>query len=204
MSHVTRHISCVICHNIYFGFSFRTKGIIYLLEGPLSTWPTLSSFIHNSHFHTKIYHRYCLNLKAIEQRPPYPRNKIISSLNHKVHYVFLLFNISFVRELIYIYTGIMSYFEISRDNFQRTQLQQFDLHWWRSRNPPSKKLKHVIELNSIADIEFGTNFTRKYVSRKSFTPKCRLNYNYLGQEENIKFLLCYLNILLYTCLYLWP
>ena len=49
-------------------------------------------------------------------------------------------------------------------------------------------------------MEYVKNITRTYVSRKSVTPK--YNYNFLGQEENINLPLCYLNILLCTCLYL--
>ena len=37
---------------------------------------------------------------------------------------------------------------------------------------------------------------------KSFTPKYSVNYGFLGHQENINLPLCYLNIILYTCLYL--
>ena len=45
-----------------------------------------------------------------------------------------------------------------------------------------------------------TNFTRKYVFIKSFTPKYSVSYDFHGHEENINLPLCYLNIVLYTCL----
>ena len=53
------------------------------------------------------------------------------------------------------------------------------------------------------DMEFVMNFTRTYVSRQFFTPKYSVNYDFLGQEEIINLPLCYLNILLYTYLYLF-
>ena len=51
-------------------------------------------------------------------------------------------------------------------------------------------------------MEFVMNFTRTYVSRQNFTQKYTVNYDFLGHEEIINLPLCYLNILLYTCLYL--
>ena len=37
----------------------------------------------------------------------------------------------------------------------------------------------------LPDMEFVTNITRTYVSRKSFTPKYSVNYDFLGHEENV-------------------
>ena len=39
--------------------------------------------------------------------------------------------------------------------------------------------------NLHADMEFVKNITRTCVSRKSITPKYSVNYDFLGQEENI-------------------
>ena len=66
----------------------------------------------------------------------------------------------------------------------------------------SKVNKDIFLLLFHQDMEFVTNITRIYVSRKSFTPKYRVNYNFLGQEENINLPLCYINII-YTHVYFY-